>query len=81
MKTQIRNIRKSVLFQDFPFNSTIFADNVSLFAEIFASVIQGSGVGPNSIIVYASDLHLPSFILSTLISAMYRIGCYTQHCF
>ena len=36
---------------------TIFADNVSLFAEIFASVIQGSGVGPVSYIVCASDLH------------------------
>ena len=36
---------------------TIFADNVSLLAEIFASVIQGSGVGPISYIVCASDLH------------------------
>ena len=36
---------------------TIFADNVSLFAEIFASVIQGSGVGPISYIVCESDLH------------------------
>ena len=36
---------------------TIFADNVSLFAEIFASVIQGSGVSPISYIVCASDLH------------------------
>jgi len=38
-------------------HSTRFGRQMSTFADIFAIVIQGSGVGPSSYIVCATDLH------------------------
>ena len=38
-------------------HSTQFGRQTSTFADIFASVIQGSGAGPASYIVCAADLH------------------------
>ena len=36
---------------------TRFGDKVSDFRKIMASIIQGSGIGPASYVVTASDLH------------------------
>src|SRR6218665_3722934 len=41
----------------YPLLSTHFADAASLVAWINASIIQGSGIGPPSYVVEASDLH------------------------
>jgi len=45
------------IFFDDHYHSTRYAGKCSAVAEVEASVIQGSGLGPASYIVTAADLH------------------------